>query len=84
MRKFILSSALCLFAFPAFATDLAMDAELGTDEAVVTAKLVEMGYEVRKSAMEDGKLEMYVVKNGKMGEVYVDTTSGKVTKLLLK
>jgi hypothetical protein len=57
---------------------------LGTTMEEVQASLTEMGYEVRKAEMEDGKIEVYFVRDGKMGEVYVDTKTGAVTKLELK
>ena len=50
---------------------LDMDTVLGTTSESVTAALTDMGYEVRKSEMEDGKIEVYFVGHGKMGEVYV-------------
>jgi hypothetical protein len=43
-----------------------------------------MGYEVRKAEMEDGKIEVYFVRDGQMGEVYVNPQTGAVTKLELK
>jgi hypothetical protein len=78
--------ALLLPALPAFATDaaLSMDTVLGTTLAEVTATLTAKGYEVRKTEMEDGKMEVYVVGHDKMGEVYVSTTTGKPTKIEMK
>ena len=83
MRKLALITLLAL-ATPAFAEDLNMDTMLGTTMDAVQSKLTEMGYEVRKAEMEDGKIEVYFVKDGKMGEVYVSTATGKITKLDLK
>ena len=83
MRKLIVLAALA-FASPALAADLTMETVLGTTIPEVQSKLTEMGYEVRKSEMEDGEIEVYFVKGGKMGEVYVSTSTGKVTKLELK
>ena len=34
--------------------------------------------------MEDGKIEVYFVRDGKMGEVYVSPETGAVTKLEVK
>jgi hypothetical protein len=43
-----------------------------------------MGYDVRKAEMEDGKIEVYFVRDGQMGEVYVNRATGAVTKLEIK
>lgn len=83
MRKFIIMLALTL-ATPALAANLTTDMELGKTMADVETKLKDLGYEVRKSEMEDGKIEVYFVKDGKMGEVYVDPKTGKVTSLEMK
>ncbi|WP_292289917.1 PepSY domain-containing protein [Marivita sp.] len=85
MRKIILSSlTAAVFATQAFAATLSMDTVLGTTVEAVTASLAEMGYEVRKSEMEDGKIEVYFVGNNQMGEVYVDARTGKPMKLEIK
>lgn len=81
MRKLILASAAILAAFPALAGDLMLDTELGTTVDAAKAKLVEMGYDVRKSDMEDGMIEFYVVKDKMMAEIYVNPTTGKVVKI---
>ena len=83
MRKlaFIVLVAL---ASPALAEDVAMNSVLGTTLEEVQASLTAMGYEVRKAEMEDGKIEVYFVRDGKMGEVYVSTQTGAVTKLEVK
>ncbi len=75
-----------LFAMttPALAGDLTMGTTLGTTLVDVQAKLVEMGYEVRKAEMEDGEIEVYFIKDGKMGEAYVSPETGKITKLETK
>ena len=83
MRKLIILAALAL-ASPALAAELTTDTVLGTTMAEVQAKLTDMGYQVRKSEMEDGKIEVYFVKGGRMGEVYVSTVTGKITKLKMK
>lgn len=80
MRKLALI-ALIAFASPALAGDVTMGSNLGTTMEEVQTSLTAMGYEVRKAEMEDGKIEVYFVRDGKMGEVYVSTESGKVTKL---
>ena len=83
MKTFALIAAMAL-ATPVLAMDLGGDTVLGTTQPEITANLTEMGYEVRKIEAEDGKIEAYVVKDGKMAEVYVDPVSGKVTKLEAK
>lgn len=83
MRKLIIIATLA-FASPALAAELTMDTVLGTTMPEVQTKLTEMGYQVRKSEMEDGKIEVYFVKGDKMGEVYVSTVTGKVAKLKMK
>ncbi len=83
MKTFALIAAMALAA-PVLAMDLTGDTVLGTTEAEITARLTEMGYEVRKIEAEDGKIEAYVVKDGKMAEIYVDPVSGKVARLEAK
>lgn len=83
MRKLALITAIA-FAAPALAQDLSTDTVLGTTMEQVTANLTEMGYEVRKAEMEDGKIEVYFVKDKIMGEVYVSPETGKITKLEMK
>ncbi len=83
MRKLIFLVVLA-FASPAFAADLSKDSVLGNTMTEVQKKLTDMGYQVRKVEMEDGKIEAYFVKGDKMGEVYVSTETGKVTKLKMK
>lgn len=72
------------FATPALAEDVSMNSILGTTMEEVQASLTAMGYEVRKAEMEDGKIEVYFVRDGQMGEVYVNPQTGAVTKLELK
>ena len=80
MRKLLILAALA-FATPVLAEDLTMDTILGTTMDEVQASLVAMGYEVRKAEMEDGKIEVYFVRDGKMGEVYVAPETGAILKL---
>lgn len=80
MRTLALITLFAMTA-PALAGDLTMDTTLGTTLADVQAKLVEMGYEVRKAEMEDGEIEVYFIKDGKIGEAYVSPETGKITKL---
>ena len=83
MRKLALI-ALIAFATPALAEDVTMDSTLGKTMEEVKASLTAMGYEVRKAEMEDGKIEVYFVREGKMGELYVSPETGAVTKLEVK
>ena len=83
MRKLALIAMVAL-ATPALAEDVSMDSILGTTREEVQASLTAMGYEVRKAEMEDGKIEVYFVRDGQMGEVYVNPQTGAVTKLELK
>lgn len=83
MRKLALI-ALMAFASPALAEDVAMGTVLGTTKDEVKAALTDMGYETRKTKLEGGKIEVYFVRDGKMGEAYVDKQTGAVTKLKMK
>lgn len=83
MRSLIILAAL-LFSVPAYAAELSKDTVLGTTISEVQTTLTDMGYEIRKSELEDGKIEVYFVKGDKMGEVYVSTVTGKITKLKMK
>lgn len=83
MRNLIVPVLLAL-ASPALAAELAVDSALGTSIPQVKATLTDMGYQVRKSEMEHGRIEVYVVKGDRMGEVYVSTATGKVTTLKVR
>ena len=83
MRTLIILAVL-LFSTPAYATELSKDIVLGTTISEVQRTLTDMGYEIRKSELEDGKIEVYFVKGDIMGEVYVSTVTGKITKLKMK
>ncbi len=80
MKKMIILGVLA-FASPAFATELTTNMVLGTGMAEVQKKLTDMGYQVRKSEMEHGDIEIYVVKGSKKFEVYVSMETGKITRL---
>lgn len=83
MRKLTLAAILAVAPMMALAEGdmIAVDIELGTSAEAVEAKLVEMGYEVRKMDMEDGMIEAYAVKGDEMLEVYVSPETGLVTKI---
>lgn len=83
MRK-ILLVAVAALATPALAEDVTMDSKLGTTVAEVRDALAAMNYDVRKSEMEDGMIEVYFVRDGHRGEVYVNPRTGAVAKLKMK
>ena len=83
MRK-LAHIALMAFASPALAEDVTMDSNLGKTMEEVQASLTAKGYEVRKAELEDGKIEVCFVRDGKMGQVYVSPEIGAVTKLEVK
>lgn len=74
-RVFSLTAAstalvLSLFAAPAvFASDDEGAVDAATQDKL-TAQLVAEGYEVRQFKAEDGLIEVYVVKDGKMEELF--------------
>lgn len=83
MKKLIILSVLA-FATPALASELSTDMVLGTNMTNVQSKLTDMGYQVRKSEIENGDIEVYVVKGGKKFEIYVSMASGKITRIKSK
>ena len=83
MRKLTLLALLAI-ASPALAESITKDSVLGTTMQEVQASLTAMGYEVRKAEMEDGQIEVYFVRDSKMGEVYVNPQTGAVTTLKMK
>lgn len=84
MRKLVLAALIAAAPVLAAAQDLAMGAPLGKTIDEVTAALSAQGYTVRKAEMEDGKIEVYFVRDKTMGEVYVDPASGQITRLEIK
>lgn len=55
--------------------------QAGKSADEIKASLAAQGYEVRKVQEDDGKLEAYAVKDGKLYEIYVDPATGAVTKI---
>lgn len=84
MRKTVITALVVAFASQALAAELSMDTVLGTTPDEIKASLTDMGYEVRKSETEDGTIEVYVVKDGKMLEIYVSPSTGAPTKIKTK
>lgn len=41
-------------------------------EAAIRTMLTDQGYEIRSVGMEDGKIEVYAIRDGKMVEIYLD------------
>ncbi|RMF36337.1 MAG: PepSY domain-containing protein [Alphaproteobacteria bacterium] len=83
MRKLFILGAMAL-AIPALAdtpADLSTDMVLGKTLEEVQASLTSMGYEVRKSEVEDGMIEAYVVRDDSMAEIYVSPKTGKLTRI---
>jgi anti-sigma-K factor RskA len=77
-------AALLIAATPALAAALEVGQDMGKTAEAVTAALKSDGYEVRKVETEDGKIEVYMVKDGKMSEIYVSAETGKITKVETK
>lgn len=73
IRKFaVVALVLSTLAAPAITmaeTEGAVDAAV---QEKLTAQLVAEGYEVRQFKAEDGLIEVYVVKDGKMEELWFD------------
>ena len=68
--------AVAALALSMLTSSVALAEEEGTVDAAVqeklTAQLVAEGYEVRQFKSEDGLIEVYVVKDGKMQELWFD------------
>lgn len=70
MRKLVIVALLAI-ASPALAAKLSKVTIPGTTMQEMRTKLTGIGYQVRKSEMEDGKIAAHFVKGDKMGEAYV-------------
>ncbi len=82
MMKFVpFALALALVASPVIAQEVAPGDRLGTDVGAIATALSELGYEVRKTEREDGKVEVYAVRDGRRFEIYVDPETGAVTRV---
>jgi len=68
--------AVAALALSMLTSSVALAEEEGKVDAAVqeklTAQLVAEGYEVRQFKSEDGLIEVYVVKDGKMQELWFD------------
>ena len=73
MKKIILSTALIaatLAAPMAYASSKTRISEEQQNQ--IRTRLTEQGYDVRKIDSEDGQIEVYVIKDGKKLELYLD------------
>ncbi|GGH38358.1 Peptidase propeptide and YPEB domain-containing protein [Cribrihabitans marinus] len=73
-----------LLAGAAFAVEPMPGANLGTSIEDISAALSEDGYELTKYEREGNRIEVYAVKGDARYELYVDPTSGEVTRLETK
>ncbi len=73
--------ALTLVASPVIAQEVAPGDQIGTEIGAIASALSERGYEVRKTEREDGKVEVYAVREGRRFEIYVDPETGAVTRV---
>lgn len=76
-----LALVLAIAAAPALAQEVAVGDALGADSGAISAALAERGYEIRKTEREDGKIEVYAVREGRRFEIYVDAKTGAVTRI---
>jgi peptidase YpeB-like protein len=80
-RHFMLPAALSvLMAGTAFTAQPVLGAKLGTSIESISSALSADGYEMTKFEKEGNRIEVYAVKGSTRHEVYVDATTGEVTK----
>jgi len=80
MLKLVTLTALVV-ATPVLALEMNRVTALGTTEDEVWITLTDMGYEVRRTEMENGAIEAYYIKGDEKGEVYVDAGTGQIIKI---
>ncbi|MCX7888257.1 MAG: PepSY domain-containing protein [Rhodobacteraceae bacterium] len=76
MTSFRILTSAALLALSLGLPALASEDGASVDPALqqkLTEQLVAQGYEVRKIQMEDGKIEVYAVKDGQTFELYFDS-----------
>lgn len=83
MKKLIII-ALMAMSTSALASQPVPGTFVGKSIGEITTTLTAMGYDVRKSDREHGKIEIYVVKGSGRSEIYVDPISGKITRIKAK
>ncbi|MDH3264743.1 MAG: PepSY domain-containing protein [Paracoccaceae bacterium] len=69
-KPLVLALALAVSAAPVLAASA--DAVPQATQDAVRAKLVAEGYDVRSIQMEDGRIEVYALKDGQKLEIYLD------------
>jgi len=65
----------------AFAVEPTLGAKLGSSVNDISAALSADGYEMTKFEKEGNRIEVYAVKGDIRHEVYIDATTGEVTKV---
>lgn len=64
----------------ASALEPSLGANLGTSVEDISTALSAEGYEMTKYELDGNRIEVYAVKGGARREIYVDATTGEVTK----
>ena len=81
-RNIILPAAVTIvLAGAAFAVEPTLGAQLGTNVDDISSALSADGYEMTKFEKEGNRIEVYAVKGDTRHEVYIDATTGEVTKV---
>jgi predicted small secreted protein len=81
-RNIILPAAVTIvLAGAAFAVEPTLGAQLGTNVDDISSALSADGYEMTKFEKEGNRIEVYAVKGDTRQEVYIDATTGEVTKV---
>lgn len=70
-----------LLAGAAFAVEPSLGTNLGTSIEDISTALSTDGYEITRYELEDNRIEVYAVKGDARHELYVDASSGEVTKI---
>lgn len=81
--KLLAGAALAaVLAFPlALAASELAGTQAGRTADEIKAGLAAQGYEVRRVKEDDGGLEAYAVKDGRLYEIHVDPATGAVTRV---
>lgn len=81
-RTIILPAAVTIMlAGAAFAVEPTLGAQLGTSVNNISSALSADGYAMTKFEKEGNRIEVYAVKGGTRYEVYIDATTGEVTRV---
>lgn len=83
MKRHVLlpASLSVLLAGAAFAVEPTLGATLGTSIEDVSTALSADGYELTKYEKEGNQIEVYAIKGDTRHELYVDATTGQVTRV---